>query len=186
MHGQAHRLRKVVGWLKDILIHKAYGSANFPDPEQFLFSMDRLKMNYNIQIRKIALADEARTPEVDHELSTLCEMRETLGALYIKRCQEQISQPGNAQALAMRIVCAINNKTDPAVLTEDVETLRSMQLEDGSWPWCVLYHAPTVKYSLGCTGVVTALAIKALKMVPGWWNEENAHSQQLSYLAKLW
>jgi hypothetical protein len=121
---------------------------------------------------------------VDKELKTLAFIHQSFASIYKQRCVERISQPGDAQSLAMKIICCLNIGVDPLTLAQDIEALRSLQCEDGSWPWCPLYQAPVVKFKLGNQGVVTALAVKALKMVPAWWNwEDTVNSQNGASLA---
>ena len=85
-----------------------------------------------------------------------------LGPLLKDRVQELIGDPGDALALAMRIlVCdfvGIKNEVD-------LGALLALQSEDGSWGVGWIYRLPSVGIQMGNRGLTTALAIKAIAVV---------------------
>lgn len=83
-----------------------------------------------------------------------------LGPLLKERILERVGAPADAPSLAMRIsVCssmALNN-------ARDLETLLSLQYEDGGWEPGRMYCFPKLNIWVGNRGVTTALSIAAIK-----------------------
>ena len=69
--------------------------------------------------------------------------------------------PGDALALAMRIVCCAEYDVD---VSRDVQKLRELQEVDGGWSDGWLYKLPGTGLSFANRGLTTALAVKALKV----------------------
>ena len=89
------------------------------------------------------------------------EVRGRLGTSFQQCCQERVGQPGDALALAMRIICCLEYGVD---VGRDALTLREMQAVDGGWNDGWLYKYPSAGLSFANRGLTTALAVKALKV----------------------
>ena len=90
------------------------------------------------------------------------DLHATIRPLLKEQVQELIGNPGDALALAMRIlVCdfvGIRNNVD-------LGALLAFQGKDGSWGVGWIYRLPSVGIQMGNRGLTTALAIKAIAAV---------------------
>lgn len=138
-HNRGAELRLTQDWVIDVLRHRAYidGTRYYHTPEAFLYFFTRL-------------LDTAKDPA----------LRTRVRLLLAERLQERVGAPGDAMALAMRIIaCAevgIRNNVD-------MRKLLSLQLEDGSWGAGELYHYGKTGISIGNEGLATAFAIRAIE-----------------------
>ena len=69
--------------------------------------------------------------------------------------------PGDALALAMRIICCSEQHIDASV---DVPKLRELQAVDGGWEDGWFSRYPVSGLSVANRGFTTALAVKALQL----------------------
>ena len=69
--------------------------------------------------------------------------------------------PGDALALAMRIICGAEYNVD---VERDARRLQELQEVDGGWQDGWLYKMPSAGLSFANRGLTTALAVKALKV----------------------
>jgi hypothetical protein len=129
----------MVDWLYNILSSRAYllGTYYYLYPEYFLYSIVRIL--------------NSTTDGYLHFRFT--------GLL--KQCvEERIGIEGDALALAMRIVvCNFVGLRN----SRDLQTLLSLQLEDGGWPLSWVYRVPSKKVKVGNRGLATAIAINAIQ-----------------------
>jgi hypothetical protein len=143
-HKRGHELKRTYDWVHKVLLHRAYvdGTLYYSTPDYFLFALSRL-ISYAMQ------ADTALPPD--------------LMPLFRERCRERMGAPGDALALAMRVVALRRAGVAAAELQRDVDTLKLMQCEDGGWPFCPMYRVPSAKVEIGNRGVSTAMAISAIR-----------------------
>lgn len=129
----------MVDWLFNILSSRAYllGTYYYLQPEYFLYSIVRIL--------------NSTTDGYLHFRFT--------GLL--KQCvEERVGVEGDALALAMRIVvCNFVGLRN----ARDLQTLLSLQLEDGGWPLSWVYRVPSKKVKVGNRGLATAVAINAIQ-----------------------
>ncbi|KAI0089988.1 HAD-like domain-containing protein [Irpex rosettiformis] len=138
--GRGSDLKETENWLLDILRHRSYldGTRYYPIAESFLYSLSCL-----LQF----------CPENES-------LHQALKLLLEVRLKEQIRLPGDVGALTMRILACTNVGIDPMM---ELQQLRLMQLEDGSWPEtepCRKIDSSAEDIKGRC--VVTALALKAM------------------------
>ncbi|KAI0310794.1 HAD-like domain-containing protein [Amylostereum chailletii] len=128
-------------WVFDVLKHRAYldGTRYYETAESFLYFLGRLlKMTANGDVHRL------------------------FPSLLKERLQERIGAPGDALALAMRIVaCATVGIRDEI----DLRRLLAMQHEDGSWGPGGVYKYGSSGISIGNRGLATALALEAIQAV---------------------
>jgi hypothetical protein len=134
-------LHKTLEWVKDVLIHRAYiyGTAFYPTPEEFLYFFARF-------LKFIQSSDQVLHGE--------------LREIYIPRLKERIGMPADPIGLSMRLIaCNIFGIYDQ----KGLETLLSMQCEDGGWDMGHLYQYASKKLLVGNRGVSSALAVDAIE-----------------------
>ena len=93
-------------------------------------------------------------PELDKEIRLV----------FIERCRERVGKPGDALALAMRVLFCTEYGIDA---TTDAVKLRDMQEADGGWKDGWIYKYPSQGLSVANRGLTTAFAINALKVAFG-------------------
>ncbi|KAJ6525426.1 HAD-like protein [Mycena vulgaris] len=138
-NGRGDELSATLDWVYDVLKHQAYadGTLYYYGPDPFFFFLSRL----------IAVSPAVRT---------------RFGPLFSSRITKLFGSPGDALALAMRILAAaVVGLCDAA----DHERLLAMQDIDGSWPMGWVYKYGAVDVLIGNKGLTTALAMNALKEV---------------------
>lgn len=112
------------------------GNRHYSTPESFLYFVARLYT-------------ETRSRS----------LRKRLNAIKVK-LQERLNTPTNPLALALRLFACQSVGIDPRLYRKDLETLMSLQDEDGGWPaghFC-LYGRTGVR--IGNRGLTTALAVR--------------------------
>ncbi|PFH47749.1 hypothetical protein AMATHDRAFT_151387 [Amanita thiersii Skay4041] len=138
-YGRGHELDRTFDWVHKVLLYRAYidGTRYYATPECFLYFLSRLLL-----------------------LKTLPrDKRHALKPLLKERVRERIGAPGDALALAMRIlVCASVGITDAT----DRRALLEMQCNDGGWEMGWIYKYGSKEIKLGNRGLTTALALNAL------------------------
>ncbi|TFY65539.1 hypothetical protein EVG20_g5550 [Dentipellis fragilis] len=135
-HGRGDELVETFDWVERVLEHRAYvdGTRYYEPAEAFLYFMSRL----------LAVSPSARA---------------RLGPLFVARCRERYGAPGDALALAMRIICFNQEGIDPAV---DLERLYALQEADGGWSDGWFYKYGSNGVLIANRGFTTALAINAI------------------------
>jgi len=88
------------------------------------------------------------------------EVRQRLEPMFKERIQERFGVEADPLSLAARILAAT---AVDIVDHQDLETLLSMQSEDGSWGKCWFYTAPGSRKQVRNDGVTTALCIHAIR-----------------------
>jgi hypothetical protein len=124
-----------------VLKHRAYldGTRYYPLPEAFLYFLGRF----------VRLADDKS-------------VRKTFLPLLKERLQELVGSPGDALALALRIVaCAYVGIRDEI----DLRRLLTLQNEDGSWGPGDAYRYGTTGIRIGNYGLATALALHGIQLI---------------------
>ncbi|KAL4998266.1 hypothetical protein BDV10DRAFT_201409 [Aspergillus recurvatus] len=141
-HGRGHELPNTLSWVRDVLQHREYiyGTCYYATPEIFLYSLARLLESTS--------RSEMGIPGHDDFVFLLRE-----------RVAEHVGLPGDALALAMRLLAARYVGIADAV---DAERLREMQCEDGGWESAWVYQYGKTDVRIGSRGLATALAVKAL------------------------
>lgn len=137
--GRGHQLGRTLQWVHEVLLHRAYldGTLYYESPDFFLFSLGRL----------LGCTQDT-------------ELHQWLKPLLKKRLQERIGRTGNGLSLAMRVLtCNAFALTDQV----DLDTLLSLQCEDGGWGLDWMYRYPSSGVKLGNRGVTTAFAISAIE-----------------------
>ncbi|KAI0319615.1 HAD-like domain-containing protein [Amylostereum chailletii] len=129
-------------WVFDVLKHQAYldGTRYYTTAETFLFFLARL-------VKRTAAKEE---------------VQRLFLPLLKERLQERVGAPGDAMALAMRIVACKSVGIRDEV---DLRRLLSMQLEDGSWGPGNVYKYGRSGVGIGNHGLATALALEAIRAV---------------------
>lgn len=137
-HGRGDQLKETFEWVKNILIRRAYlgGTYYYLTADCFLYFFSRFLVN---------------VPEVYSWLNK--ELRQAIS--------ERFGAPGDALALAMRIIAASNMGM---VNTVDLPALLSLQQEDGRFTG-YFYRYPSTGILIGNDGAATALAIEAIKLL---------------------
>lgn len=141
--GRGSELAPTLEWVRGVLKHRAYldGTRYYETGECFLFFLSRL-----LQSTKDAA------------------LHASLKSLFAERVKERIGAPGDALALAMRILaCAAMGMRNEI----DLRSLLPLQCEDGGWEagWVYKYGSSGVK--IGNRGLTTALALNAIEAVEG-------------------
>ena len=88
------------------------------------------------------------------------EVRQRLEPMFKERIQERFGVEGDAISLATRILAAL---AVDIVDRRDIDTLLSMQCEDGSWGKCWFYRTPGTGMQVRNDGLTTALCIRAIE-----------------------
>ncbi|KAJ3554784.1 hypothetical protein NM688_g2929 [Phlebia brevispora] len=140
-YGRGDDVKETFDWICASLETRAYvdGTYYYTSAEVFLYFLSRL-------------------------LRASSAVRERIGQLYEERCRERVGLPGDALALAMRVICCAEQGIDATV---DAQRLREMQEPDGGWKDGWFYRYPIVGLIAANRGLTTALAMKALKLAYG-------------------
>ena len=154
-NGRGHELPKTLDWVEQVLTNRAYiaGTYYYATADQFLFFLSRLLRNSS-------------------------EVRRRLGPILKERIVERFGAEADPLSLASRIIAACAVDT---VDHRDLETLLSMQSEDGSWKDGWFYKFGATGISIRNDGVTTALAIRAIQEAEELWNTQS----QLIPMTKL-
>ena len=136
-NGRGHELSATLDWLENVLRNRAYisGTYYYVSADQFLFFLSRL-------------------------LHTSSDVRQRLGPMFKERITERFGAEADSLSLAARIIAA---SVVDIVDDRDLETLLSMQSQDGSWNdgWFYKYGASGIL--IRNDGVTTAFAIRAIQ-----------------------
>ena len=143
-NGRGHELPKTLDWVEQVLTNRTYIAGTYYY-DQFLFFISRLLHNSS-------------------------EVRQRLGPMLKERIVERFGAEADPLSLASRIVAAC---TVDIVDHRDLETLLSMQSEDGSWinGWFYKFGASGVL--IRNDGVTTALAIHAIQEAEQLWKTQS-------------
>ena len=136
-NGRGHELPKTLDWVEQVLTNRAYiaGTYYYTTADLFLFFLSRLMHNSS-------------------------EVRQRLGPMLKERIVERVGAEADPLSLASRIIAAC---TVGIVDHRDLETLLSMQSEDGSWKNGWFYKFGASGILIRNDGVTTALAIRAIQ-----------------------
>ncbi|KAI0029793.1 HAD-like domain-containing protein [Vararia minispora EC-137] len=160
-YDRGEELLQTQNWILNVLRHRAYvdGTRYYESPECFLFFLSRLLPHVRIR-----------------------EWRECATALLRERLLERVGAPGDALALAMRIVaCArVGIKDEP-----DLHQLLPMQLEDGSWGPGGIYKYGSSGIGIGNYGLATALALNAIHAIAEFSTQEEQCDAKFTRLSRL-
>jgi hypothetical protein len=161
-NGRGHELSKTLDWVEQVLANRAYiaGTYYYATADQFLFFLSRLLHS---------------SPEVRHRL----------GPMFKERIVERFGTEADPLSLASRIIAACSVGI---VDHRDLETLLSMQCEDGSWANGWFYKFGATGISIRNDGVTTALAIRAIQEVERLWRTQSQMNSmtELSFLTSVW
>lgn len=126
-------------WVSNVLLHRAYlhGTRYYETPECFLYFLSRL----------LEKANDAT-------------LNDRIRPLLYDCVSERNGTSGDALSLSMRILTSVSLGICNEI---DIQSLLSMQEEDGSWDagWMYKYGSSGVK--IGNRGLTTALAFKAIQ-----------------------
>jgi hypothetical protein len=138
-YGRGHELHDTLDWVEKVLKNRAYtaGTYYYVGGDLFLYFLSRL-------------------------LKISPEVRQRLEPMFKERIQERFGVEADSLSLAARILAAV---AVDIVYRRDLETLLSMQLEDGSWGNSWFFKTPETAIRIRNDGVTTALAIHAIKQV---------------------
>jgi hypothetical protein len=155
IYGRSHELKNTYDWIYRVLLNRAYrdGTLYYSTPDYFLFALSRL-----------GTYSEAAQKPLPLDLLDLLH----------SRCKERVGAPGDALAIAMRIIACRRVGIPATELQGDVKTLKGLQCEDGGWPFCGVYLIPSAKTQIGNRGVSTAMAVKAIELVDKEEEEEDS------------
>jgi hypothetical protein len=95
-------------------------------------------------------------------LKTSAEVGQRFGPVFKDRVMERFGAEADSLSLTTRI---ISGTVVDLVDDRDLETLLSMQREDGSWGDSWFYKSPSSRILIGNDGATTALAIQAILQV---------------------
>ena len=163
-NGRGHELPKTLDWVEQVLTNRAYiaGTYYYTSADQFLFFLSRLMHNSS-------------------------EVRQRLGTMLMERIVERFGTVADSLSLASRIIaaCAVG-----MVDHRDLETLLSMQSEDGSWKNGWFYKFGASGILIRNDGVTTALAIRAIQEADQLWKTQtcqlNPMMTKLPFLKSVW
>jgi hypothetical protein len=151
---RGHELANTLDWLLSLLEHRAYldGTRSYETPECFFFFAARL----------LRIANDAP-------------LRARLAPLLRARILERAGRPGDALALAMRVLAgaAVDLRMD-----RDLEALLLLQCEDGGWELSWIYRLHTSGGKIGNRGLTTALALNAIAAVHPRPPQENGSQEK--------
>ncbi|KAF8812869.1 HAD-like protein [Phlegmacium glaucopus] len=138
-NGRGGELHETFDWVTKVLENRAYisGTYYYVGGDLFLFFLSRL-------------------------LQSSSEVRQRLGPTFKERIMERFGREADSVSLAARILAAI---AVDIVDHRDLETLLSMQREDGSWGDSWIYKAPGTAMRIRNDSVTTALSIHAIRQV---------------------
>ncbi|KAF5348294.1 hypothetical protein D9756_010513 [Leucocoprinus leucothites] len=145
LHGRGGEVRKTYDWVYHVLLHRAYldGTLYYCSPDYFLYALNRL-ITYTHQAGKPIPSD--------------------LFPLFKERCKERIGATGDALAISMRLIACHCAGIPVSEAQSDLCVLKTLQCQDGGWPFCGMYRIPSAKTVMGNRGVGTAMAVKAIKL----------------------
>ena len=138
-YGRGHELHETLDWVEKVLKYRAYtaGTYYYVGGDLFLFFLSRL-------------------------LQISSEVRQCLGHIFKERVQERFGVEADSLSLAARILAAV---AVDMVDRRDLETLLSMQCEDGSWGNSWFFKTPETAMRIRNDGATTALAVHAIQRV---------------------
>ena len=138
-HGRGHELHETLDWITMVLKNRAYtiGTYYYVGGDLFLFFLSRL-------------------------LKISSDVRQRLEPMFKERVQERFGVEADSLSLAARILAAV---TVNIVDRRDLETLLTLQREDGSWGNSWFFRTPGTGTQIGNDGVTTALAVHAIQQV---------------------
>ena len=138
-HGRGHELQETLDWVSEVPKNRAYtaGTYYYIGSDLFLFFLSRL-------------------------LKISSEVRQRLKPMFKERVQERFGVEADSLSLAVRILAAV---VVDIVDRRDIETLLSMQCEDGSWGNSWFYKTPETAKRIRNDGVTTALSVHAIQQV---------------------
>jgi hypothetical protein len=159
-NGRGHELPKTLDWVEQVLTNRAYiaGTYYYITADQFLLFLSRLVRNSSV-------------------------VRQRLGPMQKERIVERFGAEADPLSLASRIIAA---STVGIVDHRDLETLLSMQSEDGSWKNGWFYKYPTSGILIRNDGVTTALAIRAIQEADQLCQSQLNSMTKLSLLTPVW
>ena len=133
-NGRGHELESTLDWVYSCLLCRAYtdGTLYYPAAEAFLFFLSRLTQSSSSVLQRFKP---------------------------VYRARERFEVEGDALALARRILVAANIGL---VCHADVQTLVSMQRDDGSWTTGWIYKFGSSGMLIENDGLTTTLAMKAV------------------------
>ena len=139
--GSDPRIKKTEDYIVNCLQNNAciHGNRHYSTPESFLYFVARLYT----ETRCVSL-------------------RKRLNAITAK-LEERLNVPTNPLALALRLFACQSVDIDPQLYRKDLETLMSLQHEDGGWPaghFCCIGRTGA---RIGNRGLTTALAVRILQ-----------------------
>lgn len=138
-HGRGHELSETLNWVDQILRNRAYiaGTYYYATGDHFLFFFSRL-------------------------MQKSAEIHRRFASLFAERVTERIGRDGDALSLAARIIAAsVIDIADK----RDLETLLTLQNEDGSWRNGWFYKYGSTGVLIGNDGLTTAFAVRAIEEV---------------------
>ena len=140
-HGRGHELHETLDWVAKVLENRAYtaGTYYYVGGDLFLFFLSRL-------------------------LKISSEVRQRLEPMFKERVQERFGVEADSLSLAARILAAVTVDIVP-VDRRDLETLLSMQREDGSWGNSWFFNSPETAIQIRNDGITTALAVHAIQQL---------------------
>ncbi|KAI0638688.1 hypothetical protein C8Q77DRAFT_1215435 [Trametes polyzona] len=138
-NGRIHELLETLHWVCAVLETRAYalGTLYYHGADPFLYFLSRL----------ISL------PRALPEQTNLAD-------LFTKRVAERFGEPGDALALAMRILAA---ESIGLCDRRGYERLLAMQEEDGGWPTGWMYKYGMTGILIGNRGLTTSFALRAIR-----------------------
>jgi len=161
-NGRGHELPKTLDWVEQVLTNRAYiaGTYYYATADQFLFFLSRLMRNSSV-------------------------VRLRLGPMLKERIVERFGAEADPLSLASRIIAAC---TVGIVDHRDLETLLSMQSEDGSWKNGWFYKFGASGILIRNDGVTTALAIRAIREADQLWKTQFQLNSmtKLPFLTSVW
>ncbi|KAF8502428.1 HAD-like protein [Hysterangium stoloniferum] len=141
-YGRGEQVQPTLEWVCEVLKNRAYidGTLYYATPECFLFFVSRFLASCN-------------DPNVQKKLRGLIQ----------ERLKERIGAPGESLALAMRVVACHTVDIEDLV---DVQTLLTLQCDDGGWEAGWVYKYGSSGMAIGNRGVSTAIALQAISSLP--------------------
>ena len=138
-NGRGHELDETFDWVENVLKNRAYttGTYYYVSGDSFLYFIARF-------------------------MQSSAEVRQRLEPMFKERIQERFGVEADAISLAIRILAAL---TVDIVDHRDLDTLLSMQCEDGSWGKSWFYRTPGTGMQVRNDGLTTALCIRAIEEV---------------------